>query len=274
MSILQFPDMESLQQPVIDFHRHLSPICGEEAIKYKIKEMCIMPSWMTETQFQEKVQPINDFTEVDQYITQLKTFTQHTQNWHGKIYPFIPLNFTESVEVFANRIQQLHPTGIKLHPLQNFPIDKKMMTPYMELVQNHNLIVYIHGNWVPRTEFNKNVPTIFKTFGKIAGFFPGITFIMGHAGLSDSFLFAANVLKEHPNCFVETSLSPSTWQLERVVHEVSPTKLLFGSNSPFANPAVEIFKILSLHKVSDEEKTQILYSNAKELLKTHQHMEV
>jgi len=259
---------------VIDFHRHLSPNCGEEALKYKIQDMCIMPTWITNTQFREKVNPINDFTQVEHYIEQLKSFGKQSQNWHGKLFPFIPLNFTESVEVFQSRINQIHPTGIKLHPLQGFPIDKKLMKPYMDLVEQHNLLVYIHTDWTPRTEFNKNIPTIFKTFGKIAGFFPSITFIMGHAGNSDSFAFAAPILSAHKNCYAESSISPSTWQLERVVRQVDPSKLVFGSNSPFSNLAVEIYKILTLHKVSDEQKTQILYSNAQELLKTRPYMEV
>jgi len=233
-----------------------------------------MPSWMTETQFRERVNPNNDFSHVENYLFQLKQFTQQTQGWHGKIYPFIPLNFMESMEIFASRIEKIRPTGIKLHPLQNFPIDKEFLSPYMELIKQHNLLVYIHTDWTPSTEFNKNIPTIFKTFGKIAGFFPDITFIMGHAGNSDSFAFTTAILHKYKNCFAESSISPSTWQLERVVREVSSSKLLLGTNSPFSNPDVEIYKILTLHKVTDEQKTQILFSNAKELLHGRPFLEV
>lgn len=270
----QFPTVDKINYSIIDFHRHLSDHCGEEAQNYNIKEICLMPSWTTVEQFREKVKPINDFTQPELFLSRLENFYQNSHGWHGKIYPFIPIDFNKSSDNLVTLIEKYHPTGIKIHPLQNFPIEQEFLSPYMKIIEAQNLITYIHTDWTPSTEFNKNRPTIFSTFGKIAKTFPNITFIMGHAGNADSFAFAANIIKKHPNCYAESSISPSTWQLERIIRQADPTRLLFGSNSPFCNAAVEIYKIQTLFKVTEEQKQAIFYINAKNLLENRPYVEV
>jgi hypothetical protein len=274
VNVKQIPQIDPKTTPILDFHHHLSDNCGPEALKYNVTEMCIMPSWTTDTQFREINQPVNDFTKSDRYIEKLNEFYRNTQGWHGKIYPFLPLELRLSPEQLSEKINIYKPTGLKLHPLQNFPIEINVLTPYMKIVEDKNLLVYIHTDWTPSTEYGKNRPTIFATFGKIAKMFPQITFIMGHAGNADSFAFAANILKKYPNTYAESSIAPSTWQLERIVRQVDPTRLLFGSNSPYCNLAVELYKIQTLFKVSDLQKEAIFYANAKKLLQNRPFVEV
>ncbi|TXT53385.1 MAG: hypothetical protein BAJALOKI2v1_1000008 [Promethearchaeota archaeon] len=106
-----------------------------------------------------------------------------------------------------------------------------------------------------------------ETFEKIVSFFPDFQYIIGHAGGSGAFLDIWKTCKRHPNVYIETSMAPTTSPLEEVIWKLGPERILFGSNFPYCSTSVEIRKILSLYKVSDEDKKQILESNAEVLFK-------
>jgi len=206
------------------------------------------------------------------YLTiteQFGKYKERIQNeYHNKIQLnlFIPIIFNHSPADFERAINQYHPQGVKIHPLQNFSISKAQLEPYLEIVQKNKIPLYIHTDWVPSAEFGKYRINLNETFGKITDMYPGITFIMGHAGNSDSWVNIWKLLQKRPNVYVETSMAPSPGELEKIVQKIGPNRILFGSNFPFCEPNVELMKIIMLNHVSDEEKNQIVYNNALKIM--------
>ena len=60
-------------------------------------------------------------------------------------------------------------------------------------------------------------------------------------------------------------MAPVTSPLEEVIWKIGPERLLFGSNYPYCATSIELVKLQSLYKVSDDDIRIILESNAEVL---------
>lgn len=76
----------------------------------------------------------------------------------------------------------------------------------------------------------------------------------------------SSVLQEYKNVFFETSCSVS-FGIYNLSRAVGHKRILYGSDSPTASTLpIEIDKILTLPKISDEMKQYILYNNVNDLI--------
>ena len=109
---------------------------------------------------------------------------------------------------------------------------------------------------------------------EVARAYPGIDFILAHLGSPQSrnpqeHLNGIAAAKRYPNIHIETSYCLETRYIEQAVRELPAEKILFGSDGPDTNNALEIFKIRMLKLPVDKEKL-ILGGNILRLLSKYQ----
>lgn len=108
--------------------------------------------------------------------------------------------------------------------------------------------------------------------GDLAARLPSLTVVMLHGGQLAmhglGIMDCLNVMRTVPNVYVETSGIPETGTeslIEHVVLEVSPERVLFGSNAPINDPGMELERI-AVAQISDQAKRQILGPNLVRIL--------
>ena len=154
--------------------------------------------------------------------------------------------------------------GVKIHSgfhMINIPKDIIKLVSFMQDFDK-NLIFYIHS--LPKTSFFKGVST--KDIANLAKKFPNLRIIVGHSANTMSYAVDVGMTLNYENIFFETSCSVS-FGIYNLIKTIGHKKILFGSDSPTASTLpIEIEKILSLPRVSEEVKQDILYNNVSRLL--------
>lgn len=224
---------------------------------FKIKQFCFMPTVIE-----------NDFNDLRGYFRRINPIVNKFKKF---CLVFGALDFAKSPE--KNRIlieeQKIKEDikGIKFHYEQNFTLDRDYLVPYFKVIEDvfgFDIPIYIHTDWPLKGE--RLEPTKLKdSFSKFPEFFPEHKYIAGHAGCSGAYLSVWKVCKKFSNVFVETSMCPTTPTLEEIVWKVGSDRILFGSNYPYCATSVEVVKILSMYKVTDEDRENIFYNNAEVL---------
>jgi hypothetical protein len=148
--------------------------------------------------------------------------------------------------------------GLKLNStLQGYFINDEIVYPLMEAAQELDIPVYFH-----------TATPIFSLplqLADLAGEFPGVRFIMGHAAASDFWIDAAPAARMFDNIFIESSLRSGSAVLRNLVDELGAERLMFGSDTPCSTMAVELAKIDSL-ELSPADKEMVLAETALRVL--------
>ena len=76
---------------------------------------------------------------------------------------------------------------------------------------------------------------------------------------------AINTAKRYDNLFLETSGMPMANKIKEAMDVVGKDRVMYGSDLPFHNPAVEIAKATALN-LPEEDFDRYFYANAKKLL--------
>ncbi|MFX0144912.1 MAG: amidohydrolase family protein [Candidatus Hodarchaeota archaeon] len=156
--------------------------------------------------------------------------------------------------------------GVKIHGSFNFfkfPKDIFKLATFMQ-DYDKNLILFIHSH--PKTEFYDGSEP--QDIAKLAKEFPDLRIIVGHAAYCMEYALGIGLLlKKFDNLHFETSCSASLG-IFNLIKTVGHQRILFGSDSPTTSTLpIEIEKILSLPKISDEIRQDIFYNNLSNLLK-------
>lgn len=273
-TIVKIPELERLGFQIHDFHCHIDPEFSEDRNRFEIKSVCIMPTWRNTQDFDFRADIPNDFKNPNEYIKKIIEFRQNLKGWKGRIYTFLPVDFTRSRNEFTELLKEIKAAGIKLDPLQNFKINHKTLDPYLIPAKELDLIVYIHTDWVPSTEWKQVKNLMPETFIKIVKMYPEITFIMGHSGFNDSYVSVWKWVKKYPNIIAETSFAPSPSELEKIVLKADDRRVVFGSSFPLSPTASEIMKIVKMSRLTKEQKQRVFYDNAVNILKGKPFVEV
>lgn len=121
--------------------------------------------------------------------------------------------------------------GLKLHPVRDSYslAEKRLVDPLFEICAERKVPILCHGldEW-------SNTPW---QFNEMAQRFPEVTLIMAHGGHNWLREDAIEVVKRNPNLYVESSIMYSGY-VRRYVEEVSPERVLMGTDSP-----VEVFEV-------------------------------
>jgi len=108
--------------------------------------------------------------------------------------------------------------------------------------------------------------------GDLAVRLPALTVVMLHGGQLAmhglGIMDCLNVVRTVPNVYVETSGIPETGTeslIEHVVLDVSPERVVFGSNTPINDPGMELERV-AVAQVPEDAKQQILGPNLARIL--------
>jgi predicted TIM-barrel fold metal-dependent hydrolase len=145
--------------------------------------------------------------------------------------------------------------GLMLDPeWENFyPGDKKLAYPLYETALKYKAPVMFHSWYSP------SQPAL---FWQVADDFPDLAVIIAHLG-GRLFADATFIAQRAPNIYLETS--DNMYGAAPLVRALGAERILYGSNTPFAGPEVEIFKITSEEELTEAQKALILGGNAARL---------
>jgi len=199
---------------------------------------------------------VNDYAiSINDYLNRVVSF--------GSVHPFSSDAINELDRLKANGIK-----GVKFHnEYQCFDIDDEKAYPVYEHCFKNGFTVLFHGG----VDIGYNNPlraspikaiNVAKTFHKY-------NFIMAHFGGYGCCEDVLKYLCDCPNVLVDTSFFRdfSTMEVaQKTIDAFTSKRVLFGTDCPWAYPKESVEKINSL-KLTDLQKQDIFYNNAKNLLK-------
>lgn len=121
--------------------------------------------------------------------------------------------------------------GLKLHPvIQGFRLAEHIVDPLLELADEYDVPVYAHTGTAGLAEpFH---------LAELARRYPGVNFIMGHAGASDYYNDTVRAFEFADNMWLETSRNGPANFCHWLNNNLAQ-KVVFGSNCPEYIPHVE-----------------------------------
>jgi hypothetical protein len=94
---------------------------------------------------------------------------------------------------------------------------------------------------------------------------PDAAVVLGHMGGYFHVDDAIAAAERQPNLYLETSAMPYPWKIAEAVSRVGPERVLFGSDGPGCNPALEVHKVRMLG-LTPEAEALVLGGSASRLL--------
>jgi len=150
--------------------------------------------------------------------------------------------------------------AIKLHPLFDaYCADDTVVDPILDLAEELRIPVFIHSGHPPYS-LPWQIAWLVERHPRV----PVVMLHMGHAHgvYVDS---AIKVAKRHSNVYLDTSGTPMSVKIREAYDTVGADRVLFGIDSPFHEPSVEIEKTRATHLPEDALR-RIYHDNAANLL--------
>jgi predicted TIM-barrel fold metal-dependent hydrolase len=184
---------------------------------------------------------------VDRFPDRLVAFVRLNPNYRAEAAAFLD----EAIERGARGLK-LHPTTTLAHPADDATIE--LLRRCGEL----DVPALFHCGDDPYT-----TP---QTFAFAAEAAPDCSIVLGHMGGYLHVEDAINVAEAHDNIFLETSAMPYPPMILAAADAIGPERLLFGSDGPGCNPALELAKVRQAGLSPDAERL-VIGANAARLLK-------
>lgn len=185
-----------------------------------------------------------------------------TEEAGGRIIPFMRVNphLQENALSSIKKGAKQGFRGIKFHPRNEaFAVNSEELAfPIAELAVKLGIPILIHTG-EPDT-YGYAQPTL---VGDLADSFPDLTLVVGHMGkrLCED---AICVARWFDNIILETSFR-SHRDIARAVRRVGADRVVYGSDTPFGIPEVEMLKI-RVADITAEEKRMVLGDNMARIL--------
>jgi predicted TIM-barrel fold metal-dependent hydrolase len=128
--------------------------------------------------------------------------------------------------------------GVKLHPLlDGYHPDDPSVHPIIELLIERALPALIHCG--------HPIFTLPWSIEELIRRYPEARIILGHMGHGNIIYInaAIDVAARNPNVYLETSGMPMHSKIREAVERVGPDRVLYGSDTPFHHPSVELAKV-------------------------------
>ena len=182
-------------------------------------------------------------------------------------YPdrFLPLVYVNPFE--KNSIEDIHYyikekgfKGLKLNPLRHsYVADTKGLDPIMQAAEDLGVPVFIHCGHPPFS-----LPW---SIALLAERFPKVKVIMIHMGHGHGVYIDASLkmAKRYSNIYLEMSGMPMGSKIKEAYDEVGRDRIMFGIDSPFHHPSVEIQKVLT-SGLDNQALEDVFYNNAAKLM--------
>jgi len=245
---------------IIDFHTHLDdrwfdqPLLSEQAFiegldRCGIDIACVF----TLMGFYEDCRAHND------------KLAERADGYSGRLFPFItvdPKLDKAAIEELDRCIAAKKFHGVKLHPwLQSFApsMIKPTMIEILKRAAAAQLPVIFHDGTPPYA-------TTFQ-IAACARWVPEATIVLGHAGLADYTLAAAELARDTPNLYA-CVCGPRTADVRHIVETAGAHKVLFGSDFGLSDWMIIEDRLDSVRfaGLSDQQLAQVLFKTAAKLL--------
>lgn len=145
--------------------------------------------------------------------------------------------------------------GIKVHPElhDNHPLDSAAYAPMWEFAAERGLPVLSHSYFAGDS---------LECFGRLADQYPTAQVILGHAGQDFPMADVVALVERHDNVWLDLcgALS-SDGAVEMLVTALGSRRILFGSDLPFINGALQLGTLL-YSRLSFDQVADIAYRNA------------
>ena len=185
------------------------------------------------------------------------------QKHPDKVVPFVWINpaLDDVEKKLTHYIVDEGFMGIKMQPLFDaFVADDPVVDPVMDFAEAHHVPVFIHCGHPPFS-----LPW---SIALLAERHPNVKVTMIHMGHGHGVYIDASIkmAKRYANLWLEMSGMPMGCKIAEAYRTVGADRVMFGIDSPFHHPSVEIQKVLTCG-LSEEEQQDVFYNNAKKLLK-------
>jgi len=150
--------------------------------------------------------------------------------------------------------------GVKMQPLfDGFTADSPAVDPIMDIARAYKKPVFIHCGHPPFS-----LPW---QIGLLAERHPDIPIVMIHMGHGHGVYIDASITmaRKHDNLWLESSGMPMGCQIKHACKSVGHDRVMFGIDSPFHHPTVEIQRVLSCG-LDDADLENVFYKNAATLM--------
>ena len=181
-----------------------------------------------------------------------------------RIVPFFTVNpnYGDTVlEEIKRCVEEYNFRGLKLHPwLQSFHISMPIVDRIIEQCIRYNIPLIFHDGTPPYSSTLQ--------IANLAERYPEAIVILGHAGLCESYAEAIRAAKRLENIYL-CLCGPSISQLQIIVDNVDPSRLLFGTdytgppNHAALRYRIEMWKYIN---ISAETRDKVFFKNALALL--------
>ena len=130
-----------------------------------------------------------------------------------------------------------------------------MVDPIMEIARAYGKPVFIHCGHPPFS-----LPW---QIGLLAERHPDVPTVMVHMGHGHGVYIegSINMARKYGNLFLEVSGMPMGCQIKNAYESVGSERVMFGIDSPFHHPSVEIQRVLSCG-LDDRQLEDVFYRNA------------
>ena len=128
--------------------------------------------------------------------------------------------------------------GVKLHPLlDGYHPDDRAVHPIIELLVERALPALIHCG--------HPIFTLPWSIEELIRRYPEARIVLGHMGHGNIIYInaAIDVAARNPNVYLETSGMPMHSKIREAVERVGPDRVMYGSDTPFHHPSVELTKV-------------------------------
>lgn len=165
----------------------------------------------------------------------------------------------DCVKTVATYLEDENFRGIKLHPLlDGYHPNDPAVHPLADLVAERNLPLLIHTG--------HPIFTLPWSIEELARAKPKTKVIMGHMGHGNIIYInaAIDAAERQPNVYLETSGMPMHSKILEAVERVGVEKVLYGSDTPFHRPEVEMLKV-KLSGLNESDQEMVLGKNTENL---------
>ncbi len=154
-------------------------------------------------------------------------------------------------------------SGVKLHPtfMAFAADDHELVYPIVERARALRICVMVHSGQSPYA-------TPWQV-GLLAMDFPDVPIVMAHMGL-DEIIFcdaAIKMARRAPNLYLETTGVTAEAKVASAVKAIGASRVLYGSDLPFHNPAVEMARV-QYAEMSETDRKMVMGESARQLFES------
>ena len=190
------------------------------------------------------------------------------KNRSNRIVPFP--SFHPESPTALQEIEEIHRLGfkgVKMHPFyQDFYLDEKRLYPFWEKIAELDLILIMHTGY--DIGFPRDRRADPAKIAAIIHQFPDLKFVATHLGAWDQWEEVQEILAGE-NIYMDIAFSLEFMDKDKakdIINAHPPEKILFGSDSPWADQANAI-RLLKDLKLGKDRELAILRGNAEKLLR-------